>query len=209
MIGKLLYRILLCHKKLGKPRNWSLTRWLGSETLWYISICLFVCTSCCIYLFYGKSATGVSYSYILYYSKTKKKETNFKYMYFLSRSKWLFIGCLIAFSIIMAYMLFAAAWLTFKGVQGAVDDKSFFAALQENSGLRNIIISVMSTYGLYFVSSLLYRQPMHMLTSFLPYLILLPGFTNILTIYAFCNTHDVRYINYIFNQCTGWGICKK
>ncbi|KAI7853316.1 chitin synthase 2 [Circinella umbellata] len=108
-------------------------------------------------------------------------------------SKWLFIGCLIAFSIIMAYMLFAAAWLTFKGVQGAVDQSSFITALQENAGLRNIIISVMSTYGLYFVSSLLYRQPMHMITSFLPYLILLPGFTNILTIYAFCNTHDVSW----------------
>ncbi|KAI9497204.1 chitin synthase 1 [Zychaea mexicana] len=115
-------------------------------------------------------------------------------------SKWLFIACLAGFSIIMGYMLFASGWLIFQGVERAKEEvqwtsdssSNLLLALQD-PGLRNILVSVMATYGLYLVSSLLYRQPMHMITSFLPYLILLPGFTNILTIYAFCNTHDVSW----------------
>ncbi|KAI9318694.1 chitin synthase 1 [Dichotomocladium elegans] len=115
-------------------------------------------------------------------------------------TKRLFAACLAVFSFLMVYMLFAAAWMVYKGIQFAksniqwTDDAgSNFALVLENPGLRNMIVSVLATYGIYFVSSLLYRQPMHMLTSFLPYLILLPGFTNILNIYAFCNTHDVSW----------------
>lgn len=96
-------------------------------------------------------------------------------------------------------MLFASAWLIYKGIELAkkdiawTDDSGTNIVLAlENPGLRNMIVSVLATYGLYIVSSLLYRQPITIILSFLPYLILLPGFTNILNIYAFCNTHDVR-----------------
>jgi len=58
---------------------------------------------------------------------------------------------------------------------------------------RNIVISLASTYGLYFLSSVLYLEPWHMLTCFVQYLLMLPTFVNILMVYAFCNTHDVSW----------------
>ncbi|KAF7729318.1 Chitin synthase, class 2 [Apophysomyces ossiformis] len=115
-------------------------------------------------------------------------------------SRWLFIACLAGFSFIMCYMLFASSWLVYKAVQFTIstthwtDDSGTNVRLMlENSGFRNVVISLAATYGLYFVSSFLYGQPWHMFTSFLSYLILLPGYVNILNIYAFCNTHDVSW----------------
>ncbi|KAL1926303.1 hypothetical protein VTP01DRAFT_6000 [Rhizomucor pusillus] len=115
-------------------------------------------------------------------------------------SKWLFATCLAVFSVIMCYMLFASSWLVYKGIEFAKQDIKWtsdssvnLVLALENPGLRNMLVSVMATYGLYLVSSLLYAQPWHMVTSFLPYLILLPGYINILNIFAFCNTHDVSW----------------
>lgn len=107
--------------------------------------------------------------------------------------------CLIGFAFLMTYMLFCASWLIYKGIQLAAEQNEWTKNTTENfiiamndPGLRNMIVSLSSTYGIYFVSSCLHRQPYHMFTSFLPYLLLLPGYINILNIYAFCNTHDVR-----------------
>ncbi|KAI8988487.1 chitin synthase 1 [Mycotypha africana] len=115
-------------------------------------------------------------------------------------SKILFMSCLVGFALIMCYMLFCSAWLIYKGIYLAAekynwtyDTTTNFQIAMQDSGLRNIVISVGSTYGIYFISSLLYRQPYHMFTSFLPYILLLPGYVNILNIYAFCNTHDVSW----------------
>ncbi|KAI7902650.1 chitin synthase 1 [Cokeromyces recurvatus] len=115
-------------------------------------------------------------------------------------SKFLFMTCLIGFACIMCYMLFCSSWLIYKGIQLAAkkynwtyDTTTNFNIAMNDSGLRNMIISLGSTYGIYFVASCLHCQPFHMFTSFLPYLLLLPGYINILNIYAFCNTHDVSW----------------
>lgn len=115
--------------------------------------------------------------------------------------------CLVGFAIIMCYMLFCSSWLIYKGIQLAAEKYEWtyntttnFQIAMNDPGLRNMVISLSSTYGIYLVSSCLHRQPFHMMTSFLPYLLLLPGYINILNIYAFCNTHDVRQVSlkYIF-----------
>ncbi|KAI8087289.1 chitin synthase 1 [Thamnidium elegans] len=115
-------------------------------------------------------------------------------------SKFLFMTCLVGFALIMCYMLFCSAWLIYKGIQLAaekyewtLDTVTNFQIAMNDSGLRNMVISLGSTYGIYFISSCLHRQPFHMFTSFLPYILLLPGYINILNIYAFCNTHDVSW----------------
>lgn len=115
-------------------------------------------------------------------------------------SKFLFMGCLVGFALIMCYMLFCSSWLIYKGIQLAaekynwtLDTTTNFQIAMSDPGLRNMVISLSSTYGIYLVSSCLHRQPFHMVTSFLPYLLLLPGYINILNIYAFCNTHDVSW----------------
>jgi chitin synthase len=119
--------------------------------------------------------------------------------FFFCRSKFLFMACLIGFSFIMCYMLFCSSWLIYKGIQLAAEKYSWsfdtttnFQIAMNDPGLRNMVLSLGSTFGIYFVASCLHKQPYHMITSFIPYLLLLPGFINILNIYAFCNTHDVR-----------------
>ncbi|KAK9322383.1 chitin synthase-domain-containing protein [Lipomyces orientalis] len=56
-----------------------------------------------------------------------------------------------------------------------------------------IIIALCSTYGVFWVASLLYLDPWHMINSFAQYVFFMPSFTNILNVYAFCNWHDVSW----------------
>lgn len=44
-----------------------------------------------------------------------------------------------------------------------------------------MIISILSTYGVYFISSVLALDPWHLVTSFLPYTILSSTYVNILS----------------------------
>jgi hypothetical protein len=60
-------------------------------------------------------------------------------------------------------------------------------------GPVGLIADIQATYGLYLISSILFLDPWHMLTSFIQYLLLLPSYVNILLIYAFCNLHDVSW----------------
>lgn len=120
-------------------------------------------------------------------------------MYFI-RSKWMFIVSALAYAVIMAYTLFAGGWLTYQSVLMAMQSEQWvsnnvlqqFGVLLSQPGFRNVIISMCSTYGLYILSSLLYLDPWHMITSFVQYMLLLPTYVNLLNVYAFCNTHDVR-----------------
>lgn len=57
----------------------------------------------------------------------------------------------------------------------------------------NIIVSILSTYGLYSFSSFIYLDPWHIFTSSIQYFATLPAITCTLQIYAFCNTHDVSW----------------
>nr|P87073.1 RecName: Full=Chitin synthase 1; AltName: Full=Chitin-UDP acetyl-glucosaminyl transferase 1; AltName: Full=Class-II chitin synthase 1 [Phycomyces blakesleeanus NRRL 1555(-)]BAA19857.1 chitin synthase [Phycomyces blakesleeanus] len=109
-------------------------------------------------------------------------------------SKWAYFGSMTFFAILMVYMMFATIWITVVGVQDAVAnaDGSFTAMLGEST-FRNIIISIVSTYAMYFIASFLFFDPWHMFTSFIQYIFLSPSYTNILNIYAFCNTHDVSW----------------
>lgn len=59
--------------------------------------------------------------------------------------------------------------------------------------MEDMLTDGQATYGLYLISSLLYFEPWHMLTSFVQYLLLLPSYVNILLIYAMCNLHDVSW----------------
>ncbi|KAI8077884.1 chitin synthase 1 [Halteromyces radiatus] len=115
-------------------------------------------------------------------------------------ARWLFMGCLIGFSLIMAYMIFGSSWLVYRGIKLAAENTNWTndtginaLLVLRNENLRNMVISLMATYGLYFISSVIYLQPWHIFTSLPQYLLLLPGYVNILNIYAFCNTHDVSW----------------
>jgi chitin synthase len=57
----------------------------------------------------------------------------------------------------------------------------------------SIVVSLLSTYGLYTLMSILYLDPWHMITCSLQYFAMIPSYTCTLQIFAFCNTHDVSW----------------
>ncbi|KAG8890885.1 Chitin synthase, class 2 [Tulasnella sp. 332] len=68
-----------------------------------------------------------------------------------------------------------------------------FMILVCSLGNRPQAISLLATYGLYFISSFMHFEPWHMFTSFLQYMFLLPSYVNILMLYAMCNLHDIGW----------------
>ncbi|KAF9472443.1 glycosyltransferase family 2 protein [Pholiota conissans] len=67
------------------------------------------------------------------------------------------------------------------------------AARQGGAANSVMLFSIAITYGLYALSSLLAFDPWHMLTSFVPYMLLSPMYINVLNIYAFSNLDDISW----------------
>lgn len=90
--------------------------------------------------------------------------------------------------------MFASVFITVKSVQSEIAEKAFtISDIIKNQIFYTLIISLASTYLLWFVVSFLFFDPWHMFTSFLQYLLLTPTYINILNVYAFCNTHDITW----------------
>ncbi|PSK58601.1 Chitin synthase 4 [Elsinoe australis] len=97
-------------------------------------------------------------------------------------------------AVLMMYLMFATVFITVKSVQAQVATGGFtFSDLFTNALFRTLILSMLATYVLYFVASILFLDPWHMLTCFVQYLLLTPTYINILNVYAFCNTHDITW----------------
>ncbi|KAE8152237.1 chitin synthase-domain-containing protein [Aspergillus avenaceus] len=95
---------------------------------------------------------------------------------------------------IMIYLAFACIFVTVKSIQTEVNDGGFtFSDLFTNSTFFTIIVSLGSTYVMWFVASFIFFDPWHMFTSFIQYILLTPTYINVLNIYAFCNTHDITW----------------
>ncbi|KAJ5886752.1 chitin synthase I [Penicillium subrubescens] len=95
---------------------------------------------------------------------------------------------------IMLYLSFAAVFVTVKSIQTEVASNSFSVSeLFTNKTFFSIIVSLGSTYVMWFVASFIFMDPWHMFTSFIQYILLTPTYINVLNIYAFCNTHDITW----------------
>ncbi|KAF7549586.1 hypothetical protein G7046_g8287 [Stylonectria norvegica] len=96
---------------------------------------------------------------------------------------------------IMVYLLFAAIFISVKAVMSDIDKNHGFhiSDIIKNKVFYTLIISVMSTFGIWLLASLIMLDPWHMVTSFGQYMLLTPTYTNVLNVYAFCNTHDVSW----------------
>lgn len=116
---------------------------------------------------------------------------------------------------VMIYLTFAAIFVTVKSIQSEVSANNFtFSDLFSNKQFFTIIVSLASTYVMWFIASLIFFDPWHMFTcvrstlipplptnvdfltklsQFIQYLLLTPTYINVLNIYAFCNTHDVTW----------------
>jgi chitin synthase len=89
--------------------------------------------------------------------------------------------------------MFATVFVTVKSVQAELKKGFKVADLVQNKTFSTLILSMLSTYVLWFVVSFLFFDAWHMFTSFIQYLLLTPTYINILTVYAMCNTHDLSW----------------
>ncbi|GAW18186.1 hypothetical protein ANO14919_076600 [Xylariales sp. No.14919] len=102
-------------------------------------------------------------------------------------AKKLYFASIVIYSVIMIYTVFATIWII---VHTITTD----GGIKVGSGtFTNLILSITSTVGLYFLMSFLYLDPWHLFTSSAQYFALLPGYICTLQVYAFCNTHDVTW----------------
>ncbi|KAI9330184.1 chitin synthase-domain-containing protein [Obelidium mucronatum] len=113
-------------------------------------------------------------------------------------SKLMYIGFSVIFAILMGFMLFMGIW-TIKisiEVYDATNPSSVFSFIKyaaTEPTFRDLVVSVCSTYVLYFISSAMFLDPWHTFTCMIQYLLMIPTFTNILMVYAFTNIHDVSW----------------
>ncbi|KAI0786713.1 glycosyltransferase family 2 protein [Abortiporus biennis] len=96
-------------------------------------------------------------------------------------AQWKYKTCAIILAIFMCYMLVCAVLCAIQ------------AAASGGAVYRTMIFSIICTYGVYFSSSVLAFDPWHMFTSFIPYLLFSPTYTNILNVYAFANLDDISW----------------
>lgn len=91
--------------------------------------------------------------------------------------------------------MFAAIFIVVNSIIDKTNDADGFSVDQlfKDEVFYTLIVSVMSTFGIWLIASLLMFDPWHMVTSLLQYMLLTPTYTNVLNVYAFCNTHDVSW----------------
>ena len=99
-------------------------------------------------------------------------------------SKWIFILCIWLFAIIMASMIYASGFNIYLNIIQIKEQWKGIQTIIQFSASRDLLIAFASTFGIYFVSSLLYLDPWHMFTSFIQYTLLYPSYVNILNVYA-------------------------
>lgn len=114
-------------------------------------------------------------------------------------SKWIYTSVIVVFAGIMGVSLYCAGWSVYRAVEaaGLLDSSGYTYSnankLLHQAAFRDIVISLMATYVLYLLASLIHLDPWHMITSFAQYLLLMPMFVVIFNVYSICNLHDVSW----------------
>ncbi|KAH0591202.1 hypothetical protein H2248_001294 [Termitomyces sp. 'cryptogamus'] len=108
-------------------------------------------------------------------------------------SKWTYLTAIILFGICNIITMWCAGYTVYRAARSVNDWKNFGQLVLHNKTIQDIVIALLATYGLYFISSFMHFEPWHMFTSFAQYMFLLPSYVNILMMYAMCNLHDVSW----------------
>ncbi|KAH9949695.1 chitin synthase-domain-containing protein [Amylocystis lapponica] len=112
--------------------------------------------------------------------------------------RWTYVATLGGFAVLAIYLLVCSLALTVKAFLAIPDDLKNKTASQIAEAfftppIGSLIAAMLCTGGIYLISSCLYCDAWHMITSFLPYLCLAPSYINVLNVYAFCSLHDVSW----------------
>ncbi|KAI1332539.1 glycosyltransferase family 2 protein [Xylariaceae sp. FL0255] len=105
----------------------------------------------------------------------------------------LYTAMVLFWSTIMIYLTFATVFISVKAIQTQLQTGFSISDIFQNKVFFSLVVSLVSTYGVWLIASLLMFDPWHMITSFVQYLVLTPTYVNILNVYAFCNTHDISW----------------
>jgi chitin synthase len=108
-------------------------------------------------------------------------------------AKKLYVASMVVYSVIMVYTTFATVYIVVRQFMLKNSASANPEMVLGEGLLTNLAVSLASTVGLYFFSSIIYLDPWHMLTSSAQYFALLPSYICTLQIYAFCNTHDISW----------------
>jgi len=108
-------------------------------------------------------------------------------------SNKLYLTMVYFWVLIMAYLMFASVFITVRSVQEEISNGFKISDLFTKTIFSTLIVSMASTYLLWFVASFIFFDPWHMFTSLIQYLLMTPSYINILNVYAFCNTHDITW----------------
>ncbi|KAL4978116.1 chitin synthase-domain-containing protein [Aspergillus desertorum] len=114
-------------------------------------------------------------------------------------SQFAYILSFLYFSLVQIYILILSFYLVAQAFSGGNIDLDFdhgvggFFASFFTSTTGLVLVALASTYGTYFIGSILYCDPWHLITSSWAYFIGMPSTINILNVYAFCNWHDVSW----------------
>lgn len=104
-------------------------------------------------------------------------------------AKNMFLWSIILLALVGAYASGCGVYF----VARTISEKYNGSAELGDNVFTNIVVSIVATYGIYTIMSILYLDPWHMLTSSLQYFLLVPAYICTLQVYAFCNTHDVTW----------------
>ncbi|KAF8167433.1 glycosyltransferase family 2 protein [Crassisporium funariophilum] len=109
-------------------------------------------------------------------------------------SKWIYTISMFLFGLCNIITTWCAAYTVYLAVPHDLAGwKNIIELIKTNKTMQEIVIALLATYGMYFISSFMHFEPWHMFTSFLQYMFLLPSYVNILMMYAMCNLHDVTW----------------
>ncbi|KAF9088188.1 Chitin synthase, class 1 [Mortierella sp. AM989] len=130
---------------------------------------------------------------------------------------WAYTSSMGFFAILTGYMLFGTIYTAVNGINKAQHDmasqtgngQSTAVLYMQNVLFRNTVMSLASTYGLYFFASFWFLEPWHMFHSFIQYLFMAPSYINVLHVFAFCNIHDTsRGTGSDTSEATDLGVAK-
>lgn len=101
----------------------------------------------------------------------------------------------VVFGLMQTYAMVIAFYLTVRAFQGGDPfdlNQPGIPGLVSSSGFL-VALALGATYGVYILSGILYLDVGHLLHSLLQYTFIMPSFTNVVNVYAFCNWHDVSW----------------
>lgn len=105
-----------------------------------------------------------------------------------------YITSFIVFGILGLYLIVTSLWLTINAFAGKhLSTLAGIKSLFTNEENAVLVAALAATFGVYLIASILFADPLHMITSFPQYLVIAPSFINILNVYSFCNLHDVSW----------------